>query len=247
MKTKPDALFHLAVYGAYSTQKDADLILSTALLSTLHLLNAAKEAGVKIVVNTGSSSEYGTKDHPMREDELIEPNSYYAVGKAAQTLLCQQFARQEKLPIVTLRLFSVYGPYEEPGRLVPTVMMNALAGKDIPIADPNIARDFIFLDDVSRAYVLAAKKPELSGEVLNVGTGNQHTLVELADAIIQLTESSSTLAIGTYQKRSFDTYTWLADVSKTQKCLGFIPKYSLEQGLKENINWFKQHGDLYNK
>jgi nucleoside-diphosphate-sugar epimerase len=245
--TKPDVIFHLAVYGAYPTQKDADLILSTSLLSTLHLLNAAKEAGVGMVVNTGSSSEYGTKDHPMREDELIEPNSYYAVGKAAQTLLCQQFARQEKLPIVTLRLFSVYGPYEEPGRLVPTVIQHALAGKDVPVADPRIARDFIYLEDVVVAYSLAAKKPELSGEVFNLGTGTQRTLLELVDAIIAITDSRAKPAVGAYEKRSFDTYTWVGDMKKTGSLLGFTPRYTFQEGLVKSVAWFTEHGAYYNK
>ena len=247
IKAKPDAVFHLGVYGAYPTQKDADLILSTSLLSTLHILNAAKAVGANIVINTGSSSEYGTKDHPMRENELIEPNSYYAVGKAAQTLLCQHFARQEKLPVVTLRLFSVYGPYEEPGRLVPTVIMNALLQKDIPVADPDIARDFIYLDDVAEAYLQAAKRPELSGEVFNLGTGTQHTLRELVDAIIRITGSSAKPIVGGYEKRSFDTYTWVADTAKTASLLGFTSRRTLEEGLKESITWFAQYGDHYKK
>lgn len=246
-KAKPDAVFHLAVYGAYPTQKDADTILSTSILSTFHLLNAAKDVGASMFINTGSSSEYGTKDHPMREDERIDPNSYYAVGKAAQTLLCQHFARQEKFPVVTLRLFSVYGPYEEPGRLVPTVILNALEGKDISLADPDVARDFIYLDDVADAYLLASKKPELSGEVFNIGTGTQHTLKDLADEVVARTQSSSAIVPGGYEKRSFDTHTWVADIQKTRGLLGFALKHTLKEGIEENIQWFKQHAEKYKK
>ena len=213
--SKPDALFHLAVYGAYATQKDEDKILSTTILSTLHLLHAAKDAGAKIFINTGSSSEYGTKDHPMNEEERIDPNSYYAVGKAAQTLLCQHFARSEKFPVITLRLFSVYGPVEEPGRLVPTAILNALVSQPIMLADPSIARDFVYLDDVSLAYALAAAKPELSGEVFNIGSGVQHNLGELAEVIIAGTGGGGGVSVGAYEKRSFDTTTWVADMQKS--------------------------------
>lgn len=244
---KPDAIFHLAVYGAYPSQKDADLILSTSLLSTFHLLNAAKEVGVGMFVNTGSSSEYGTKDHPMREDERIDPNSYYAVGKAAQTLLCQHFARQEKLPIITLRLFSVYGPYEEPGRLVPTVILSALHGKDISLADAEIARDFVYLEDVAAAYVMASKRPELSGEIFNMGSGTQHTLKELADTAVEITGGSSKILLGGYEKRSFDTHTWVGDMKKTETLLGFTPRHTLKEGLAKSVAWFRQHGEYYNK
>lgn len=243
-EAKPEALFHLGVYGSHPAyEKDRDMIMGTTLGSITTLLDAAKEQGVGMVVNTGSSSEYGTKDHPMREDELIEPNSYYAVGKAAQTLYCQQFAREEKFPVVTLRLFSVYGPYEEPTRFIPTVIVKALANKDIPLADPNVARDFIYLDDVIDAYRAAAQKPELSGEVLNVGSGVQHTLKEALDAAIALTGSTSRALFGTYERRSFDTNQWVADTNKMRTRLGVTPKYSLESGLRATIDWAKRnHG-----
>lgn len=244
---KPDMVFHLGVYGAYSMQKDKEKILETSMLSTLWLLEAAKEVGVGMFVNTGSSSEYGTKDHPMREDERIDPNSYYAVGKAAQTLLCQHFANEEKLPIVTLRLFSVYGPYEEPGRLVPTVVLNAMRNKDISLADPRIARDFIYLDDVTDAYIAAAKSPALSGQVFNIGTGIQTTLGEFAQAVIIAAKSSSKIVTDVYEKRSFDTLTWVADIEKTKKLLGFSSRHDLTVGLKKSIVWFQEHADHYNK
>lgn len=244
---KPDVVFHLGVYGAYSTQKDKEKILQTSVLSTLSFLEVAKEVGVRMFVNTGSSSEYGTKDHPMREDERIDPNSYYAVGKAAQTLLCQHFAHEEKFPVVTLRLFSVYGPFEEPGRLVPTVILNAIHNKDIQLADPHIARDFIYLDDVADAYITAAKRPDLSGQVFNIGTGTQVTLQDLADAVIAETKSSSKVLLGMYEKRSFDTLTWVADTEKTKKLLNFSVRYGLTGGLKESIVWFQQHADHYKK
>ncbi|MDB5195571.1 MAG: hypothetical protein JWO84_755 [Parcubacteria group bacterium] len=240
-ESRPDTIFHLSVYGAYPTQKDKDLILRSSLGATMTLLDAAKEAGVGMVVNTGSSSEYGTKDHPMREDELIEPNSYYAVGKAAQTLYCQQFAREEKLPIVTLRLFSVYGPYEEPTRFIPTLIEKMRANEDVPLADPTVARDFIYLDDVVDAYRAAALKPELSGEVLNIGTGTQHTLQEAFDTAVALTGSSSKALAGAYGNRTFDTPVWVADMEKTTTRLGFKPAHTLEAGLAKTIEWANEH------
>lgn len=243
---KPDTVFHLGTYGSYPTQKDKEKILETSVLSTLWLLEAAQKIGVKMFVNTGTSSEYGLKDHPMREDEIIAPNSFYAVGKAAQTLLGQHFAHEEKLPVVTLRLFSVYGPpYEEPARLVPTVILNALQSKDILLSNPRIARDFTYIDDVIDAHIIAAKRPDLSGQVFNVGTGIQNTLEQLVDAILAETKSSSKVVIGAYEGRNFDAFTWVADIGKTEKLLGFSPRFNLVNGLKESIVWLKQHRDYY--
>jgi nucleoside-diphosphate-sugar epimerase len=241
-EAKPDAILHLGVYGAYPTQKDRNLIMRSSLGATAALLDAAKEAGIGMVVNTGSSSEYGTKSEPMRESDLLEPNSYYAVGKAAQTLYCQQFAREEGLPIITLRLFSVYGPYEEPTRFIPTLVRKTIANEDVPLADPTIARDFIYIDDVADAYRLALKKPELSGEVFNIGSGIQTTLQKAFDTAVELTGSTSKAELGAYPKRSFDTNVWVADTEKAETVLGFDAARSLTDGLGATIDWTKDHG-----
>lgn len=242
-EAQPDVILHLGVYGSHPAyEKDREMIMRSSFVSTMTLLDAAKESGVGIVINTGTSSEYGTKDHPMREDEIIEPNSYYAVGKAAQTLYCQQFAREEKLPIITLRLFSVYGPYEDPARFIPTLIRKALANEDVPLADPRIARDFIYIDDVVTAYRAAMKRPDLSGEVLNVGSSIQHTLGEVFDTVVALAGSDSKSIIGAYANRSFDTNVWVADMGKTCSKLGSRSGRSLEDGLRATIDWQKDHG-----
>src|SRR3989338_1475150 len=245
---KPTVVFHLGSYGAYPRkQSDPEKILETSVHGTLHVLLAAKKAGVGIVVNTGSSSEYGTKDHPMEEGEILAPNSYYAVGKAAQTHLCQHFARMEGLPVITLRLFSVYGPFEEASRLVPTAIAHALAGSDVPIAHPDIARDFIYLSDVLEAYKRAGNMPELGGEVINVGTGVQHTLRDIYEAVVRETGSSSKMKVDVYETQAFDTNMWVADVSKMRSKLGLTPKYSLEDGMRETVTWFSSYAHVYKK
>ena len=95
-KTKPDTLFHLAVHGAYPTQKDANVILDTSILSTFHLLHAAKAAGVRMFVNAGSSSEYGMKQNGMSESDICEPYTVHGVTKLAAVLYGQAIARQCK-------------------------------------------------------------------------------------------------------------------------------------------------------
>lgn len=238
--SKPDTILHLGVYGAYpSRQKEKDLIVKSTLLSTMTLLDIAKENGVKMFVNTGSSSEYGTKDHPMREDELIEPNSYYAVGKASQTLYCQQFAREEKLPTVTLRLFSVYGPYEEPTRFIPTLLSKVQKNEDVPLADPSIQRDFIYIDDVAEAYLAVMNKPELSGHIFNIGSGKGTSLQEAFDTAVRLTDSASKPIVGAYERRGFDTNIWVGDIRNAREAFGFNPRHTLETGLKATSDWMR--------
>lgn len=246
-EVKPDVVYHLAVYGAYPTQKDPELTLQSSVVATLYLLESAKENNVKMFVNTGSSSEYGTKDHPMREDEIVEPNSFYAVGKVAQTLLCSHFSKERGLPTVTLRLFSVYGAFEEPGRFVPTLILNTLENKDVPLASPETARDFIYIDDVIRAFILAGERPDLSGEVFNIGSGKQETIKTAVDTCMRVTGSSSKLLWNSYPKRDFDTSIWVADTKKTEKMLGFKSKMSFEEGVEKTIEWIKNNASHYQK
>jgi nucleoside-diphosphate-sugar epimerase len=106
--TSPNVVLHLAAHGAYESQSDASRILMTNVLDTLHLLEAAAASGVGLFVSAGSSSEYGFKTEPMREVDRLDPNSVYAIGKAAQAHVGQLFARRHpEMVVATLRFFSV--------------------------------------------------------------------------------------------------------------------------------------------
>lgn len=248
LSTRPSVIYHMSVYGAYpSIQIEPEKILRTSIFSTLYVLDAARDAGAQMVVNAGTSSEYGTKDHPMREDEMIVPNSYYAVGKAAQTHLAQYTALHGGPPSVTLRFFSVYGPFEGPSRFVPNAVKNALKGTDVPISDPSIGRDFIYVSDAVDACLKAAGAPALSGEVINVGTGKQQTLGEVFDVVVKETGSASRMAVGAAKKREFDTNIWVADAVKMREKLGSVPRVSLAEGIANMVKWFPQYEHVYEK
>ncbi len=244
-KIKPQVIYHLATYGAYPFQKDPKKIFQTNVLGTLNLLNACLEVGFDMFINTGSSSEYGNKSKPMSEKDLLEPNTYYSLAKASQTLLCQHLARENNLPIITLRLFSVYGPYEEPTRLVPILINNCLNDKDLSLAWPKTARDFIFVDDVVAAYLKVARSTKLAGHIFNIGTGKQSSLKEIVSVVVKITKARVKQNWGAIPGRPFDTNIWLADISKTKKMLNWQPRYNLEAGLKKTVNWFKKNSHLY--
>ena len=160
---KPQWVFHLAAHGAYSWQDDMRQILETNFFGTVNLLEACAAVGVERLINTGSSSEYGFKEHAPGEDAWLEPNSHYAVSKASATLFCRHVAQSQKFPVVTLRLYSVYGPYEEPNRLMPSLVAYGLTGAYPPLVDPRVARDYVYVDDVVDAYCLAAARTTSRG------------------------------------------------------------------------------------
>ena len=110
------------------------------------MVNECKKFKFNVFINAGSNSEYGFRKEKMNENDLVKPNSDYAVFKSASTLFCQQESIINKLPIITVRPFHVYGPYEEPTRLIPTLIRNLLKNKDSRLVSPDIVRDLIFVD-----------------------------------------------------------------------------------------------------
>ncbi len=243
---KPDVIIHCAQYGGYPFQKDVDVVFGVNTLAAINFLRAAQEIGFVRFVHTGSSSEYGAKTTPMSEGDMIEPNNAYAVSKAAATLYAAHRGREGKLPIVILRLFSVYGPWEEPTRLMPTAMMKALKGEDIPLVAPTVARDFTHIDDVVDAYMAAIAVPVARGEIVNVCSGRQQTLQDVGSSILAATGAKSKIVWGA-EGRSYDTDRWVGDPSFAKKFLGFETKINLEDGIAKTVAWFKSHGKEYEK
>lgn len=246
-KIKPSIIIHLATNGAYSHQADGTSIIHTNILGTWNLLQAANKVGFDLFINTGSSSEYGYKDYAMRETDLLEPASYYAVTKSAQSMLCAFFAKQENRSIVTLRPFSVYGPWEEPGRLIPGICKALNTQQEIELVQPSTARDFIYIDDVISAYRMAETLTNPRGEIFNIGTGVQSTIKELIDTFEKVTKKTSKHRWGAMQARKWDTDTWVADISKARTMLSWKPSYTLMEGLLHTWKWYKQHHILYEK
>jgi len=243
---RPTIIYHLATHGAYPTQTDGDTILLVNVFGTWNLINACRKHGYELLVNTGSSSEYGRKSFAMRETDVLEPESYYAVAKCAQSLLAGYCSVTSGFPIVTLRLFSVYGPYEEPTRLLPRLMMAALFDEGIKMADPHTARDFVYVDDVVDVYLDIEHLKQLAGDVLNVGSGIQSTLAD----VVETTESLlgrkiASLQWGQMPPRTWDTNVWVADISKLYRLTGAYPRTALHDGLAKCLAWFKEHSEYY--
>lgn len=237
---RPDWVFHLAACGAYSWQTDLRRMVQTNIMGTINLVEACLKTGFEAFVNTGSSSEYGFKDHAPSEREWLEPNSYYAVTKASATLFCHYAAKSQGVHLVTLRLYSVYGPYEEPTRLIPTLILRGLKGELPPLVNPDIARDFVYVEDVNEAYLLAATRPnQQPSTVYNVGTGVQTSLREVVDLARRVMGITVEPVWRSMPNRQWDTSVWVADNRKIKDGLGWRPRHTFEQGFRLMVNWFR--------
>ena len=238
--TRADWVFHLAAHGAYSWQVDASTIMETNVLATVALVEACRDTGCEAFVHAGSSSEYGFKDHAPDEHEPLEPNSAYAVAKASATLYCRHMGRTGALNAVTTRFYSVYGPYEDPRRLIPTLIVRGLRGELPPLVDPDVARDFVASDDAVDALLLAAAHAgEVPGAVYNIGSGKQTAIRELVELARRILQIDAAPVWGSQPERSWDTTTWVADPRRATRQLGWRAKLDLEAGFARTLDWLR--------
>ncbi len=246
---KPQWIFHLAAHGAYSWQKDKAQILESNYVFTSRLLNAAVENGCESFVNTGTSSEYGEKDHAPKEDEPLNPVSYYAATKAGATTLCRYLANEHNINMPTLRLYSCFGPYEQPNRLMTNLVACGHDGRWPKLVDENCAHDFVYVEDAVDAYMIAAQR-KLSassdpGAIYNVGTGVQTKLKDVVQIAAPLLNIKEKPVFGTMQNRSWDADVWVCDHTKITAELGWRPQHTFEDGLKRMIEWYRQSTHLH--
>lgn len=241
---RPEWVFHLAAHGAYSWQTDLARMIQTNVIETVNLVEACLRAGFEAFVNTGSSSEYGYKDHAPSETEWLEPNSHYAVTKASATLFCRYTAQSRHVHIPTLRLYSVYGPYEDPNRLIPTIITRGLKGELPSLVNPDIARDYVYVEDVCEAYLLAAGAPDQElGAVYNVGTGVRTAIRQVVEMARRVMGIEAEPRWDSMPNRQWDTNVWLADNRKIRNALGWEPKFDFERGFEKTVGWFRNSPD----
>ena len=244
-QVQPDFIFHTATYGGNANQKNTEKIIETNITGTVNLLRSCRNINISLFVNTGTSSEYGLKDSAMTESCLLEPVTEYGVSKAAATLFCQTSAITDNLPVITLRLFSPFGRYEQKSRLVPSVILAALQKINPKISSREFVRDFIYIDDVLDAYEAVTNLRNPHGEIFNIGSGKQHSVGEVVDIIIGLLGDEVTHDVGIPQAWKNEPAFWQADIQKARSELYWEPEYSLKNGLAATIDWFKMNMGLY--
>jgi nucleoside-diphosphate-sugar epimerase len=237
-RVRPRTIFHCASWGGHPGQTDEAAIFGTNLAGTFHLLAACAESGFDRFVHTGSSSEYGMKTAPMSEVDEPAAEDAYGASKAGATLWCRAIAASRKLPTVTLRLFSPFGPWDDPVRLIPAAARAFLEGRSPRLASPSGARDFVFIDDVVDACLLSATVPAAAGEIINVGSGRQATAGEVVEILSRLIPGAPKPAWGAISPRPGPSV-WVADIGKARRLLGWEPKVPLEEGLRRTVEWMR--------
>jgi len=237
-------IFNLAAYGGYSKQNEVDLIYRTNVLGAVNLLEAALRRGFSAYVHTGSSSEYGLNSAAPKENDRLMPNSHYAVSKIANAFLLQYLGGVKSAPVINLRLYSVYGPFEEPDRLIPRLIEYGMRGTFPLMVEPEISRDFVYVDDAIEAMVLAATTgvKKMPGGSINIATGKKTKIREIVQTIGEIFELKMEPVWGGMQNRSWDLKEWYGDPSLTKQLLGWEARTSLKEGLLKTLDWTRGQG-----
>ena len=235
--SRPDWIFHLAAYGAYPQQTGIATMIETNVRGTANVVEVGLAASVASIILAGSSSEYGLKDHAPREGEPLNPDSDYAVTKAAATMFGLKESRRSGAKVTTLRLYSAYGPWEEPTRLWPTLLTHAIDGALPRLAAPGTARDFVYVGDIVDAFVKAAEAPQSVGPLYNIASGTQTTLADLVELFREHFAIASEPEWGSMDGRAWDTGIWVGDAARARDDLDWSAKTSVAQGLRLFQSW----------
>lgn len=241
-RIRPKTVFNLSAYGAYERQSDALRIYSVNFLGTLNLIESLKDIGVTAFVQAGSSSEYGLNCTAPSEDDELLPNSDYAVAKASVAHLIKYIGTLGGIPAVHLRLYSIYGPFEERDRLIPKLVTSAIEGDLPPFADRDTSRDFVYIDDCISAFLRGAEIgcKKYSGQIFNICTGSPITLGQLAQTAKETFGISVEPNFGQFKSRKWDLSKWYGNPLKAQTHLGWFSKTSLKEGLLLSAEWEKK-------
>jgi len=150
------------------------------------------------------------------------------------------------LPIVTLRPFLAYGPYQDADVMfIPSLIDHCLKGKDFPMTTGDQTREFNYIDDVVDAYLLAAQCRNVAGKIINIGNGIEYRLKDVADRIVQITGSSIQLLAGAISKRPGETEHFFCSNEKAKRLLGWGPKTKLDTGLRKTVAWYRRHSETF--
>ena len=221
--------------------------VSTNVMGTQVLLDAAKSSNIKRFVHVSTDEVYGSiSEGSWPEDYPLLPNSPYSASKAGSDLLVRAYNRTHKLDTVITRCSNNYGQYQFPEKVMPLFITNIIEGKKVPLYGNGLnIRDWLHVDDHCRGIALALTKGR-AGEVYNIGGGTELTNVELTHKILKAMGVGEEFIQPVEDRKGHDLR-YSVDISKINKELGYSPQVNFEEGLIQTINWYKNNETWWKK
>jgi NAD dependent epimerase/dehydratase len=239
-------VFHLGALIAipYSYIHPFDFI-QTNVVGLAHLLNACLEEGtMERVIHTSTSEVYGTAQYiPIDEKHPLQAQSPYAASKIAADKLAESYYLSFGLPIATLRPFNTFGPRQSLRAIIPTIISQAIGDKKIRLGNTQPRRDFLFVKDTVRGFIQLGKCEGAVGKVVNIGTGTDISIEELVKKILGLMGKQGKIEVEDRRIRpeKSEVMQLLSDTRLAQKLFQWTPRYTLEAGLRETIEWYQKN------
>jgi dTDP-glucose 4,6-dehydratase len=238
-------VFHLGALIAipYSYAHPFSFV-QTNVVGTANILNACLEIGIERLVTTSTSEVYGTAVAiPMDENHRLHPQSPYAASKAAADHLAESYARSYELPVVIVRPFNTFGPRQSTRAVIPTIIVQALRSGTIEIGSRTPTRDFNFVKDIAHGFALAGQAPDVTGEVFNLGTGEEHSIEEVIATVSRILGAELSVRDSAERLRpvSSEVHRLIADSRKAASRLGWAPQQRFPQALERTIDWYEHY------
>ena len=244
-----DIVFHLAaLIGIPYSYHVPTSYVRTNIQGTLNVLQAALAANVECMVHTSTSEVYGTAQYvPIDEKHPLQGQSPYSATKIGADKLAEAFYCSFGLPVVTVRPFNTYGPRQSARAVIPTIITQCLVGESVRLGNLHPTRDLNYVADIVTGFVLAASAPEAVGQTINLGSGREISIGELAQLIAHLVGEPITIESDEKRVRpdKSEVERLLADNTLARTLLGWKPLVSLEEGLGHTIEWIRQHRERY--
>jgi NAD dependent epimerase/dehydratase len=244
-----DIVFHLAALIAIPYSYHAPLsYVRTNVEGTLNVLQGAQRAGSEMVIHTSTSEVYGTaRTVPIDENHPLQGQSPYSATKIGADKIAESFHLSFGLPVVTVRPFNTFGPRQSARAVIPTIITQALSGSEIRLGNLEPTRDLNFVADTVEGFIKAAETPQAVGEVINLGSGREISIRDLAALILKLMNKdvAITLEGARVRPENSEVDRLCADSRKGQSILGWKPKYTLEEGLAATIEWIRENSERY--
>ncbi|MCO1604116.1 SDR family NAD(P)-dependent oxidoreductase [Desulfosporosinus nitroreducens] len=240
-----DAVFHLgALVGIPYSYKNPREVVETNIMGTFNILTAARDRGVERIVHTSTSEVYGSALYvPIDESHPLQGQSPYSASKIGADKLAESFYASFDLPVVTVRPFNCYGPRQSARAVIPTLITQALACKEIRLGNTETLRDFTFVTDTADGFIKAAQSKEGFGKVINIGSGREISIGQLAEIIIKTIQSTAEIVVDEARVRPSrsEVNRLLADNRLAKETIGWVPRVSLEEGVKRTVAWIASH------
>ena len=244
-----EVVFNLAAYIGipYSYLSPQDTIANN-MATTLNVLLLAREGAIGKVIQTSTSEVYGSaRIVPIPETHPLQPQSPYSASKIATDSVALSFHYSFGIPLVVIRPFNTYGPRQSARAVIPSVAAQAIAGTEIHVGSTDTTRDFNYVSDTVRGFLMCASSERAVGEVINIGSGREITIAQTIEEIVRVVGKETRLVRDESRVRpeaSEVTRLW-ADISKARTLLDYAPTVSIREGLERTVDWIREHSHVY--